>query len=107
MTLQIMPDLRRKGNGSRDECPIAARHRGRDDVGMKRLVASVLWFYCGWYAGSLAAALIGTPDLGLIVGIAAGLFVGLDPRHLIWTRTPSREATTASSGAGASAPTAA
>lgn len=73
---------------------------------MKRLVASVLWFYSCWYAGSMAATLLGLPDFGPVLGIAAGLLVGLDPRHLIWNRTPSPERS-ASSSAGASAPTAA
>jgi hypothetical protein len=73
---------------------------------MKRLVASVLWFYSCWYAGSMVASLVGLPDFGPIVGIAAGLFVGFDPRHLIWNRTPS-PVPTGSSSAGASAPTAA
>ncbi len=63
---------------------------------MKRLLAATLWFYAAWYAGSLLAAVIGVPDLiGPVVGIAAGLIVGVDPRHLIWNRSPKMTASAA------------
>ena len=56
---------------------------------MKRLLASALWFYAAWYAGSLLAAMLGVPDvIGPVVGLTAGLIVGLDPRHAIWNRNP-------------------
>ena len=57
---------------------------------MKRIAATLLWFYTGWYVGSIIATLIGVPDLlGPIVGIAAGTLVAIDPRRLIWTPSPS------------------
>jgi putative effector of murein hydrolase LrgA (UPF0299 family) len=56
---------------------------------MKRLVAGALWFYAFWYLGSVVSSVLGIPDLlGPIVGVAAGMIVGLDPRHIIW-RKPS------------------
>jgi hypothetical protein len=56
----------------------------------KRIIAAVLWFYAGWYAGSLVAIALGiSPALGPIIGAAAAaLFVG-DPRRIIWT--PARQ----------------
>ena len=64
---------------------------------MKRVAVSFLWFYTGWYAGSMVASLIGVPDLlGPIVGIAAGFLVAFDPRHVIWpTARASTEAVAA------------
>ena len=54
---------------------------------MKRIAAAVLWFYAFWYLGSMIAGVVGTPDLlGPVLGLAAGLIVGVDPRHLIWRR---------------------
>ena len=56
---------------------------------MKRLVAGMLWFYAFWTLGSVVSSVLGIPDLlGPIVGVAAGLIIGLDPRHVIW-RKPS------------------
>ena len=52
---------------------------------MKRLVAGVLWFYSVWYLGSVISNATGLPDLlGPILGVAAGLIVAVDPRHVIW-----------------------
>jgi len=49
--------------------------------------AATLWFYAAWYLGSAIATLLGVPDLlGPILGLAAGLVVGIDPRRLIWVR---------------------
>jgi len=52
----------------------------------KRALAAILWFYTGWYAGTMLAALFGiSPLLGPIIGAAAaGLIVG-DPRRIIWS----------------------
>lgn len=64
----------------------------------RRILAAILWFYTGWYAGLMIADFIGVSSLlGPIIGVAAaGLIVG-DPRRIIWTtRTmtpPAREAT--------------
>jgi hypothetical protein len=68
-----------------------------DSPGMKkRALATVLWFYTGWYAGALLAQVVGlSPALGLIIGTAAAAIVGIDPRAIIWsptTRTVSKQA---------------
>jgi hypothetical protein len=54
----------------------------------KRIFATFLWFYVGWYGGAMLAEFLGvSPILGPIIGAAAAaLFVG-DPRKIIW---PSR-----------------
>ncbi|TAK00724.1 MAG: hypothetical protein EPO36_07590 [Chloroflexota bacterium] len=55
---------------------------------MKRIAAAALWFYAFWYLGSMIAALLGVPDLlGPVLGLAAGVVVGIDPRRLIWVRS--------------------
>lgn len=52
---------------------------------MKRTVATILWLFSAWYAGSTLSAFMGVPDLlGPIFGIATAMIVGLDPRHTIW-----------------------
>jgi len=65
-----------------------------DDAPMKkRILATTLWFFAGWYGGAVLAWIIGTEaPIGLLVGLAAGAFVGLDPRHLLWgpSAAPSR-----------------
>ena len=63
----------------------------------KRILAAMLWFYAGWYAGAMLADMLGvSPFLGPIIGAAvAGLIVG-DPRRLIWTsRATNATASTA------------
>jgi hypothetical protein len=53
----------------------------------KRVLAAVLWFYAGWYAGAMIAYAFGlSPALGPIVGTAAAALIAGDPRHLIWAR---------------------
>jgi hypothetical protein len=54
----------------------------------KRIFATFLWFYVGWYGGAMLAEFLGvSPLLGPMIGAAAAaLFVG-DPRGIIW---PSR-----------------
>lgn len=61
----------------------------------KRVLAAILWFYTGWYAGTMLAEFVGVSALlGPIIGAAtAGLIVG-DPRRIIWTaRTVTAAAT--------------
>ena len=60
----------------------------------KRVLAAILWFYTGWYAGAMIAELIGVSALlGPIIGAAAaGLIVG-DPRRIIWTARPATSPT--------------
>ena len=54
---------------------------------MKRIAATALWFYAGWFAGAFAAFVLGaSPVLGPIVGTALGAFVGVDPQRLFWAR---------------------
>ncbi len=63
----------------------------------KRVFATILWFYAGWYAGAMVAELFGlSAALGPIFGTAAAAIVGGDPRHLIWGK-PSKAASDASS----------
>jgi len=57
-----------------------------DDMAMKkRIFATFMWFYVGWYGGAMLAEFLGvSPVLGPIIGAAAAaLFVG-DPRKIIW-----------------------
>jgi hypothetical protein len=61
---------------------------------MKRLAAATLWFYAFWYLGSTIATFAGVPDLlGPVLGLAAGLIVGIDPKRLIWVRRPDTSTT--------------
>jgi hypothetical protein len=51
----------------------------------KRILATFLWFYVGWYGGAMLAEFLGVSAiLGPMIGTAAAaLFVG-DPRGIIW-----------------------
>jgi hypothetical protein len=52
----------------------------------KRILAAVLWFYTGWYAGAILADFLAiSPMLGPIVGAAAAALIAGDPRRIIWT----------------------
>jgi hypothetical protein len=52
----------------------------------KRVLAALLWFYTGWYAGALIADMIGvSPLLGPLIGAAAAGLIAGDPRRIIWT----------------------
>ena len=54
----------------------------------KRVLAAILWFYAGWYAGAMIAEFIGvSPLLGPLIGAAAAGLIAGDPRHLIWKRS--------------------
>jgi hypothetical protein len=75
-----------------------------DDTPMKkRILASTLWFFAGWYGGAVLGWVLGIEaPIGLIVGIAAGGFVWVDPVHLLWNPSAARsrarlKATTAAS----------
>ena len=66
--------------------PVVAHHAGMK----KRILASVLWFYAGWYAGAILAEFLGvSPLLGPIIGMAAAALVAGDPRRIIWTSRPA------------------
>ena len=51
----------------------------------KRVLAAILWFYAGWYAGAMIAEFIGvSPLLGPLIGAAAAGLIAGDPRRIIW-----------------------
>ena len=51
----------------------------------KRIAATFLWFYTGWYGGALIADFVGvSPMLGPIIGAAAAALIVGDPRRIIW-----------------------
>ena len=53
----------------------------------KRVLAAMLWFYAGWYAGAIIAEFIGvSPFLGPLIGAAAAGLIAGDPRRIIWKR---------------------
>ena len=53
----------------------------------KRVLAAVLWFYAGWYAGDVIASFLSVgPALGLILGTASSAIVTVDPRRVFWAR---------------------
>lgn len=52
----------------------------------KRVLAAMLWFYTGWYAGAMLAEFLGvSPFLGPLIGAAAAGLIAGDPRRIIWT----------------------
>jgi hypothetical protein len=53
----------------------------------KRLLAAVLWFLTGWYAGGYLSLIFGVPELvGPLLGLAAAGFFAGDPLGIIWTK---------------------
>jgi hypothetical protein len=53
----------------------------------KRILATILWLFAGWYLGNLVAFQFGLSDLfGPVLGVIAAVVVGGDPLGLIWTR---------------------
>ncbi len=53
----------------------------------KRVLSAGLWFYTGWYAGSMLALLLDvSPALGPIIGATAAALIAGDPRRIIWNR---------------------
>jgi hypothetical protein len=56
----------------------------------KRILATFLWFFAGWYAGAVIAyALDVSAILGPILGVAAAGLIAGDPRGIIWSQRPS------------------
>ena len=56
----------------------------------KRVLAAMLWFYTGWYAGAMLAEYLGvSPLLGPLIGAAAAGLIAGDPRRIIWTSRPA------------------
>ncbi len=67
----------------------------------KRVLAAVLWFYTGWYAGAMLAEMFGVNALlGPIIGVAAAALVIGEPGQRIW---PIRSAEPGTEGAMAEA----
>ena len=65
----------------------------------KRVLAALLWFYTGWYAGAMIAEFLGlSPLLGPLIGAAAAGLIAGDPRRIIWTSRASAPATAATDG---------
>jgi hypothetical protein len=57
----------------------------------KRIIAALLWFYAGWYAGATIAYFLGLSEaLGPIIGTAAAALIAGDPRGVIWTQRSDR-----------------
>ena len=58
-----------------------------EDTGMKRRIfATFMWFYVGWYGGAMLAEYLGvSPLLGPIIGTAAAALFAGDPRRIIWS----------------------
>ncbi len=51
----------------------------------KRVLASLLWFYAGWFAGASVAAFFDLgPAIGPIVGSAAAVAVALAPSRYLF-----------------------
>ena len=51
----------------------------------KRLLVSALWFFAMWNVGALIADLFGfSQALAPILGVAAALIIGVDPRGILW-----------------------
>ena len=72
--------------------------RGETAGMKKRILATFLWFYAGWYAGAILAEFLGVSQLlGPIIGMAAAALVAGDPRRIIWSRpgVPATPATIA------------
>jgi len=58
----------------------------------KRVLAAVLWFYAGWYAGDMIASALGLgPVFGLILATTASALITIDPRRAIWDRQVSSQ----------------
>ncbi len=54
----------------------------------KRLLVSALWFFAMWNAGALIADLFGfSQALAPILGFAAALIIGVDPRGILWNQS--------------------
>lgn len=52
----------------------------------KRVLAALLWFYTGWYAGAMIGDAVGvSPLFGPILGAAAAALIAGDPRGVIWS----------------------
>ncbi len=58
----------------------------------KRLLATSLWLFAGWYIGAAMTVYLGLPEIvGMLPGIAMAWLVAVDPMHRLWTRAESIE----------------
>ena len=65
----------------------------------KRVLAAILWFYAGWYAGAMIAEFIGvSPLLGPLIGAAAAGLIAGDPRRIIWKSSATASTTVTREG---------
>jgi hypothetical protein len=56
----------------------------------KRITATILWFVTGWMLGAMTAFALGFPGaLAPVCGIAAAIFVGMDPARIVWPSRPT------------------
>ena len=70
----------------------------------KRILATALWFFAGWYAGAaLAWSLDIDAPLGLLVALAAGAFIWVDPIHALWNPSARKSRARLAATAAASA----
>ena len=57
----------------------------------KRIASAVLWFLAVAYAWNILATVVGISDTpAILLGAAAGLFIGMDPTHRIWSSREER-----------------
>jgi hypothetical protein len=81
---------------------VTDRPANDDPVMKKRTLATALWFFAGWYAGSVFLWVLGIEaPLGIVLGVVAGAFVWVDPTHRLWN--PSAEKSRARLAATAAA----
>jgi hypothetical protein len=60
----------------------------------KRAAAALLWFYAVVWAFNFISAFTGMPHVfGVLVGVAAAAFVGLDPLGVIWAASTTSDGT--------------
>lgn len=63
----------------------------------KRVAVGFLWTWMSWSVVLLLNGLFGTSEqIGFVLAVAVGLFVGGDPMHRIWPRTEPRRTATVS-----------
>jgi hypothetical protein len=62
---------------------------------LKRTVAGIFWFLSFAYLFQFADAMYGFPPaLGMILALAIGVFMGIDPMGVLWKRKPIRRIAT-------------
>jgi hypothetical protein len=52
---------------------------------VKRVASAVLWLFAVVWGFNFVSAITGAPSIiGLALGVAVAVFVGMDPVHLFW-----------------------